>query len=134
MIQKKKTFKKRRWGRNIFLSIFLIILALAITTFLITSNLKISQKRSGLNSQISRLKKEIEILEEKNQKLKSTISESQTEGFLEKEAREKLGLKKPGEEVVGILPPEEKEPEEVKKEKNFWEKILDPVRNFFRGL
>ena len=61
-----------------------------------------------------------------NQELKAGISESQTQDYLEKEAREKLGLKKPGEEVVAIkkIQSEEK-PTEQKEEKSLWQKFLE---------
>lgn len=93
--------------------------------FLITSNLRMNKKRSELLAQISYLEKEIHIWEEKKQKLEAGILEKETESYLEKEARERLGLQKPGEEVVAILPPEQSEEKEVQKEKSFWEKLLE---------
>lgn len=131
MIPKNREFKKRNFSQSIFFSVFLVILVLIITGFLVISNLKINQKRAQFRSQIEALKKELQILEEKNQKLKAGISESQSETYLEKKARESLGLKKPGEEVVVVLPPKEEENKENKEKKNFWQKLLDPVRNFF---
>jgi len=89
------------------------------------SSFKISQRRNILISQIEILQKEIQILEEKNKNLKSEISQSQSESFLEKEARERLGLKKPGEEVVAIKKIEGEEPEKIEEEKSFWQKVLE---------
>lgn len=96
-----------------------------IAGFLVTSNLKINKKRNELLAQINYLEKEIQILEEKNQKLKAGILEQETESYLEKTAKERLGLKKPGEEVVTVLPSEESEEGEAKKEKSFWGRLLE---------
>lgn len=124
MITKTKKFKKGT-RQTIFFSTLIGFLVLLIVGFLIFSNLKISQRRAELTSRIEALKKEIQTLEEKNQQLRAGISQVETESYLEKEARERLGLKKPGEEVVVVLPPEE---EEVKKEeKSFWQKILEKI-------
>ena len=119
--------------RTVISSILLGILAIAVIGFLVISNLRINQRRAELTTRIEAFKKEIQILEEKNQELQSGIIRSGEEDFLEEKAREQLGLKKPGEEVVVILPPEEIQPEPIK-EKNFWQKFLDPVRNFFGDL
>lgn len=72
------------------------------------------------------LKAEIESLEKQREELSQKISQTQTESFLEKEARERFNLKKPGEEAVVILAPEEKK-EEVKEQKTFWQKILEKI-------
>lgn len=127
MITKNRELKKRSFSQSTFLYIFLAISFLGITGVLVFSNFKITQKRTQLQSQIESLKKEIQILEEKNQKLKAGISESQTEDYLEKKARESLGLKKPGEEVVVVLPPKEGREQEIPKQKNLWQIILEKL-------
>lgn len=87
-----------------------------------------NQKREELKSRIENLKKEIEALAKKNEELSSQISESQKESFFEKEAREKFNLKKPGEEEVVILAPEESSAStEVVQPKGFLEKILEKL-------
>lgn len=124
MIAKKS--KKKKSFQEIFFSILFVFLALAIVTLLVTSNLRIKERRRELVSQIGVLEKEIQNLEEKNQELKAGISQSQTQDYLEKEARERLGLKKPGEEVVAIKKIQSEEgTKEVKQEKNLWQKILE---------
>ena len=146
MLSKLKKFRKtktsppssrfRRSPRSyqtIFSSILLVVLTIGIIGFLIFTNWNINQRRTELNLRIEALKKEIQTLEKKNQKLRAEISQSLTEGSLEKEAREKFNLKKPGEEVVTILPPEEAEGK-LTKEKSLWQRILDPIRNFFGDL
>lgn len=131
MIQKSRKFKKPGFQQTILFSIIISFLLLGAISFLIISNWKINQRRQELTSKIEALKKEIEVLEVKNAELKTKISQSQQESYLEKEARERLGLKKPGEEVVAVLPAEEKK-EEQPQEKSLWQKILDPIKIFFR--
>jgi len=124
MIAKRR--KKKKSFQEIFLSVLFVFFTLAIIGLLTVSNLKIRERRKELLSQIETLEKEIQNVEKKNQELKAGISESQTEDYLEKEAREKLGLKKPGEEVVAIkkIQSEEKQKEQ-KEEKSLWQKILE---------
>lgn len=64
------------------------------------------------NQEIKKLKIEIETLQVENQNLQNLIAYYQTQSFKEKEARRKLGLVKPGENVVIISkePPPSKTP------------------------
>lgn len=74
------------------------------------------------------LEKEISFLEEKNDKLKDGIASIVDENYLEKEAREKFQLAKPGEKVVVVLPPENQtEQAPLIEEKSFLEKILESL-------
>jgi len=126
MIQKTKKIKRGSSFKTVFFSVLILLLIFFFIGFLIVSNWRINQRRGELISQIKILEKAIEELEKKNQELKAGISQFSDEGYLEKEAREKLGLKKPGEEVVVVLPPPEKE-EETKEEKGFWQKIWEKL-------
>lgn len=110
-------------GRNIFFSVLLGILLIIVIGFLVSTNIRIKQRREKLISRIENLKNEIQILEEKNKELKTKISQSETKEYLEKVAREQFGLKAPGEEVV-VISKEKSEGEEgveLKKEKSFWD-------------
>lgn len=129
MISKSKRFRKRKSYKDIFFSTILILFVLIVIGFLIFSSIKINQRRGELTSRIETLKKEIQILEQKNLELKTKVSQTETEDYLEKVAKETLGLKKPGEEVVVITQEQEGEKEEIK-EKSFWEKILEKIRTF----
>lgn len=115
-------FKKVKKGslQNI---IFFVILAgsiIIIAGFLFIANWKVSQRRSELNSRIEELREEIQFLEGEKEELQAKISESLDYDYLEKEARDRFNLKKPGEEVVTILPPEEKEQIQAEEEKPWW--------------
>ena len=124
MVAKGKNFKRDDSSESKFLPIILGILFLAIVGFLVVSNFRINKKRTELQSQIKGLEEQIKTLQEKKAKLQAGISASESESFLEKEAREKLGLKKPGEEVVVVMPPKENSEGKVQESKTFWQKIL----------
>lgn len=62
------------------------------------------KKNFQLRQQITQLETEIQQLEEQKIELGYRIAYYQTDAFKEKEARDKLGLQKPGEGVI-IIPP-----------------------------
>ncbi len=127
MIPKRR--KKRKSWSEFFFSFLIGIFVLGIVTILFFSNLKINERKKELTFQIEVLKEEIQKLEERNAQLKSGISQSLSPDFLEKEARERLGLKKPGEEVVVVKKIEsEGELNEVKEEKTLWQKLLEILK------
>lgn len=118
--------KKRGSWRNIFFSIFLGVALILVISFLFYTNWNINQRRTQLTARIAALKEEIQILEQKNQELKEKMSEAGTEEYLEKVARDQLGMKAPGEEVVVVKKEEQgEEKNEVQQEekKTWWEKI-----------
>jgi len=117
-----KTRKKRSY-QSLLASIFIGILTLGLIGFLVVSNWRINQRKSELMSRIESLKNEIQTLEEEKAKLQAKIDYIP----LEEGARDKLGLKKPGEEVVSIK--QEQNEEEVKQEekKSFWQKIWEKL-------
>ena len=117
--------------QTIFLSLFIGILILATVFFLLFSNWQIQRKRSELNTKLENLKRELEVLEGEKKELSEKISEVPTEEHLEKEAREKLNLKKPGEEVVVVLTPEEEQKQKEEEKKNFFERWLERIKSKF---
>lgn len=131
MITKKRK-KEKHFPENLIYTLLILILFFGAVAFLIISNIRINQKRAEMNERIDSLKKEIQVLEEKNQQLKAGLSQIQEESYWEEKIREQ-GYKKPGEEVAIILSSEGSEKSE-QIEKNFWQKLLDPVRNFFGNL
>jgi len=125
MIAKTKRIKKGS-VKNIFSSVLIIISILAVVGFLIFSNLRISQRRAELRSQVEAIEKKIQLLEEKNQELRAGIIKTQSESYWEEKIREQ-GYKKPGEEQVVVLPPEGSKEKETKAEKSFWQKFLEEI-------
>ncbi len=127
MIAEANKIKKREQFKKIFFSGLLIVFILVIIGFLVMLNFKAGQRRSQLNVKIEALKKEIQITEERNEELKAQVSQASQGDFVEKEAREKLNLKKPGENVVVIVPPKE-ETQASKQLKTLWQRILEMLR------
>lgn len=76
--------------------------------------------------QISNLQKEIQATEEKNAKLKEGISQTGKDAYWEEKIREQ-GYKKPGEEQVVVLPPQDSSITPLQEQKNFWQKILEKI-------
>jgi len=128
MIAKRK--KIRRDGPsydNLILPVVLGILFFVIIGFLVFSNWRIGKKRTELQSQIQNLQEQLKNLEDKKAQLESNIQQGQSETFLEEQAREKLGLKKPGEEVVAVLPPAENQGTSTEANKSLWQKFLEKL-------
>lgn len=119
MIPKYKQKEKRSW-QNIFFVVLLGSLVIIVVGFLAVSNFRMSRKRAVLNSRIEQLKEEIGEAEERKQQLQAQLNQVSREEYLEKEAREKLNLKKPGEEVVVVVPSGEEPQQKEEKAKQWW--------------
>lgn len=61
-------------------------------------------RNRDMQGEIQRLEAEAEDLEDKNAELAETSARASSRGVLEREARTKLNLRKPGEEVVVVSP------------------------------
>lgn len=129
MISEKKKFKKDSW-QNVFFFVLLGVAIFTVVGFLIISNWKIGQRRAELDFQVEILQQKIWTLKAKRQELQSQISQTEGQEYLEREARDTFNLKKPGEEVVAILPLEKEEG--VEEEKSFWQNIWDKIDFFAR--
>ena len=125
MVAKFRKIRKKSSRKDIFFSVLLLVLFFGLIIVLIITNVKISRRRAQLNSRIEALKKEVQILEQKNVELEDDVSQAGSREHLEKVAREQLGLKAPGEEVVVITKEEEEkeQTEQVEERKSLWEKI-----------
>ncbi|MFA6534532.1 MAG: septum formation initiator family protein [Patescibacteria group bacterium] len=87
---------------QILKSRWLIAVCLVILVFLLVTFGREFYRRYYLEEQIKALAGQVSELENKNQEFNQLINYLQTTNFTEEEARVKLGLKKPGEEVVVI--------------------------------
>ena len=125
MIAKFRKKKKRSSWKSIFFSIFFVLLFIFVIGFLFITNWKIKQRRVELTNRIETLKQEVAILEEKNQEIKERISQSGKEEYLEEVARDQLGLKAPGEEVLVVKkePSFDEASEDEEEEKTWWDWI-----------
>ena len=86
--------------------------------YLAYQNIKIHQKRSGLQTTLHILEEQVVELSERKAELEVGIDEVQSQEYQEKVLREQGLYKKPGEEVVTILPPEETQGETSVEEEN----------------
>lgn len=121
-----RRIRKESPYQTIFFSVLIGIITFGLIGFLVISNWKINQRRAELQSKIESLKKEIQILEEKNQKLRAGILETTKESYWEERIRQE-GYKRPGEEQVVVLPPEKSQVKEVREPKNLWQKFLEKL-------
>jgi len=120
MVAKFKTIKKALSWRDIIFPVLMVGLLVIIVGFLVVSNYRINKRRAELGARIDELKAEIQILEERRQGLEAKISQADQDSYLEKEARERFNLKKPGEEVVAIIRPDGKSEESKEAAKQWW--------------
>ncbi len=133
MIAKNRKIKKDKRFQSIFFSVLIGVFLSAVIGFFIVSNLRISQKRGELVEKTEELKKEVQLLEERNEQLKSGITQTESDAYWEAKLREQ-GYKKPGEEAVVVIPPEEKNDSAGSGENNIFENLLNFIRNFWESL
>lgn len=88
--------------KKIFSSKAFLFAVIFVLIFFIISVGRESYHKHQLTKEINNLKLEIERLDGNNQQLANLMDYFKEESFLEKEARLKLNLKKPGEKVVII--------------------------------
>lgn len=101
-IQKKPTFLEQ-----LFSSANLVLILVAILIFFLVNLGRTSIKYFSIKNEINDLEKEIISLEKENIELTTKINYFQSDFYKEKEAREKMNLKKPDEKVIIIIPPDE---------------------------
>lgn len=120
--RKKFNFKKIK---NIFS--FLVISFFAI--ILIISCFNIFQKRLDAEKELEILNKEMDQLTKERDLLNFTLGETYSDEFLERIAREELGMQKPG-ETIYIIKKETIENESIEKENDsFWERIINWLKS-----
>ena len=94
---KNMDWKSRIWNSNIFSAILIVLL--------IASFIKVSQEvllRYEINQEISTLENKLSDLQGKTEKMDKLVSYLKTDDYIEKEARTKLNLSKPGEKQINI--------------------------------
>lgn len=104
MLAKKQ--KKVKWGihfnkRKISI-VFWSIFGFWFVFFLLYSNIKMFQKRTDLDKNLETLDSTVESLTKEKDSLNFSLGETNSSEYIEKVAREDLGMQKPGEQVVII--------------------------------
>jgi cell division protein FtsB len=129
--RKEKRDNSKNWVK------FFLIVCLASFAIVAYSLFKETYKKRQIQEEVKKLQEQATSLEQGNQKLKGLIDYFRTQNFSEKEAREKLNVKKEGEKVV-ILRSQEEQEEEAKEENLAEEKqllIANPLKwwSYFFG-
>lgn len=116
MIQRKN----KSFFKTLFCSAFFTIILIVFLVLISVHFVRTFRREREIKQRVVALEQEIRSLEGERINFLETIEYLKTDFFREKEAREKFGLKKPGEEVIVILPIEEEEEEEGNIKK-WWE-------------
>jgi cell division protein FtsL len=131
MLTKKR--KKVKWGININkkgVSIFFwSLFCVWFVGFLLYSNIKMFQKRIELNKELQKIDNNLESLTKEKDLLKFRVGETSSKEYLEKVAREDLGMQKPGERVVII-----KKSDSVNENTSENGGILQKISNWFNSI
>lgn len=117
-----------------FYSQFSIVFGIFLLVFISVSLVKEIVRRYEVNKEISQLETEIGRLESRNGELDQLITFFNTDEFLEQEARTRLNLQKPQEQVI-IIPDLKLAPREEQKA-NLELSLTNPHRwwnHFFAG-
>lgn len=101
-----------------------------LVVFMLYTNIKIIEERKRAEKELIKIEEQIQDKQKEKDKYNFELGKSNTEEYLERVAREELGLQKPGEQVIIIKKQEEEGGAEQIKNKSFIEKIFD----WFEGL
>jgi len=99
MLQKRK---KNIVFRVILSNAFILVLGAATVWFGVSASKEL-YKKYQIRQEIEDIKQEINALEQRNRNLSSFIDSFKDSKIIEREAKRRLNLKRPGEEVVVIL-------------------------------
>lgn len=103
-------------------------LRLSIIVFLVLASLTLTK---NIYSQASKFKEiyqaesKVGKLTKQQEELKTTLEKQKSAGFLEKQARDKLGFQKPGDVLYVVLDQESSGKEKEKTNRKNWEGWLD---------
>lgn len=101
-IDKLSQFTKKKKLRSQILT----AMGVAVFVYMLIATVEAVWQNYKINIEIDKLKTEIVLLEQHGQELKHLIAYRGTESFKEREARRKLGYRKPYEKVIAIPQPE----------------------------
>ncbi|MBN2585642.1 septum formation initiator family protein [Patescibacteria group bacterium] len=93
----EQTKRKRKLRSQILTAVFASVLV-----YMAVGTVEALWQNYAINKEINKLRAEIVRLQEEGRQLKYLIAYLGTESFKEREARRKLGYKKPGEQVLAL--------------------------------
>ena len=99
-MDKKNVKNKRRFSLPFILTLCFLFSLVFVSIFGSSGIVKVSQ----MNKKLNRLKKDMQFLEKENNRVRKEIHRLKTDSYyIEKIAREELGLVKPGERVYEFV-------------------------------
>ncbi len=129
MLPKFRKKKRIDGNRNIFLPAIALLFFAGLIVFLVITDYKLKQNREGALNRIEELKSQIQALEEKNENFRKDISQSNSEDYLGRIAREQLNMKALGEEVV-VVKKSEDAAADAQEKMGWW----DQLKSVFKFL
>jgi len=133
MVAKKR--KKGKWkinfNRKKVTNYFFLSFSIILISFLALSCFNIYQKQRSSEKDMNSLIEEIERLEKERDLLNFTLGETFSDEYLERVAREDLGMQKPGEKIYVI-----KKDINLKEEKEelLKESFFDKIKKWFSNI
>src|SRR3989344_3299632 len=98
----KKNQKGVAWRKKAILALAVIAAAIVLLV-MVRANFAMYRKKQELNYQINSMQQKIAELKKSNEDLQQGIAEANNDSYIEKVAREELGLQKPGEKVISFV-------------------------------
>lgn len=119
--------------RNIWKRLFLIGVLVLIAGFFLNGVVELHKKLALIKAEQAKKQAELQKLIQERERLEKEIAFLQSQSALEREAKARLNFKKPGEEVVIVVPDEKPALQAIASvpyTPTFWER----VREFFTKL
>lgn len=133
MVAKKR--KKGKWkinfNRKKVTNYFFLSFSIILISFLALSCFNIYQKQRSSEKDMNSLIEEIERLEKERDLLNFTLGETFSDEYLERVAREDLGMQKPGEKIYVIKKDINLEEE---KEELLEDSLFDKIKKWFSNI
>ena len=107
--------------QNLFLAGLFVFLVAGLGGVLLFNNIQLYRKTQELGSRAEELRLQKANLEAEKAKLQTDITQSQTPEYQEKILREKGLYQKPGEQVITVVPQEQKQEAPEKPAKAWWD-------------
>lgn len=126
----KKSIKSNDIGKYFVLAVVLVVV-LGSVGFLVLSNWKMYKKRADLNQRVEDYKKQIADLQKENDKMQLDLSQEGNSEYAEREIRERLDMKKPGENVVVVVPPKESGEAQQSVPQDFFQKLWANIKSLW---
>jgi len=122
MIAKRRSKRKERLEKiwNIVFVVIFLVIIIGVLGFFIYNNFSINSRRSDLEERKQELQAQLLELQMRQGDLEAKIEYNDSEEFQEQILREQGLFQKPGEEVITVLPPDEREEIEGEGKEQVW--------------